>query len=283
LSIDATKKIAGRRLQTPLAAADQDGCRREGEGGEAFRRVEVNNGKQKVFLTAEWKNLAMLNYEIEPSVLMSFVPSGTELDSWNGKTFISIVGFLFQRTRVLGIPIPFHRNFVEVNLRFYVRRKANDGWRRGVVFIKEIVPRFAIALVARNFYNEPYIALPVTHRTDGSPLSPKSAEYSWRFAGKQHSMRLATKGEAQPLCDGSEAEFITEHYWGYNKQRDGSTLEYRVEHPRWRVYEISEAHFDCDIISLYGAQFADSLSCKPSSAFLAEGSPVTVFKGQRVT
>jgi uncharacterized protein YqjF (DUF2071 family) len=243
----------------------------------------VNNGKQKVFLTAEWKYLAMLNYEIEPSVLTPFVPSGTELDSWNGKTFVSIVGFLFQRTRVLGIPIPFHRNFVEVNFRFYVRRKASDGWRRGVVFIKEIVPRFAIALVARNFYNEPYIALPMTHRVAGPPLALKSTEYSWLFARKQHSLKLITKGEAQVLRDGSEAEFITEHYWGYNKQRDGSTLEYRVEHPRWSVYEISEAHFDCDVVNLYGAQFRDSLSRQPSSAFLAEGSPVTVFKGERVT
>ena len=243
----------------------------------------MNNGKQKVFLTAEWKHLAMLNYEIEPSALVPFVPRGTEFDSWNGKTFISIVGFLFERTRVLGIPIPFHQDFVEVNLRFYVRRKAHDGWRRGVVFIKEIVPRFAIALVARNFYNEPYIALPMAHRIDGSPLSLKSAEYSWRFAGKQHFLKLTTKGEAQPLRDGSEAEFITEHYWGYNKQRDGSTLEYRVEHPRWRVYEISEAHFDCDVVGLYGAQFRESLNCRPSSAFLAEGSSVTVFNGQRVT
>jgi len=243
----------------------------------------VNNGKQRAFLTAEWKHLAMLNYEIEPSVLVSFVPHGTELDSWNGRTFISIVGFLFQRTRVLGFPIPFHQDFVEVNLRFYVRRKAHDGWRRGVVFIKEIVPRFAIALVARNLYNEPYIALPMAHHIDGSPPSIKSAEYSWCFAGKQHSLKLATKGEAQPLRDGSEAEFITEHYWGYNKQRDRSTLEYRVEHPRWQVYETSEVHFDCDVVGLYGSRFHDSLDCKPSSAFLAEGSPVTVFKGERVT
>jgi uncharacterized protein len=243
----------------------------------------VNNGEQKTFLTAEWKHLAMLNYEIESSVLDSFVPKGTELDSWNGKTFISIVGFLFLRTRVLGIPIPFHENFVEVNLRFYVRHKAHGGWRRGVVFIKEIVPRFAIALVARNLYNEPYIALPMAHRIDGSPTALKSVEYSWRFAGKQHSLKLATKGEAQLLRNGSEAEFITEHYWGYNKQPGGSTLEYRVEHPRWCVYETAEAHLDCEVAGLYGTQFVDSLNCKPSSAFLADGSPVTVFKGERVT
>ena len=127
----------------------------------------MSDAGRNVFLTAEWKHLAMLNFEIEPSVLTLFVPRGTELDSWNGKTFVSVVGFLFFRTRVLGLPVPFLRNFVELNLRFYVRRKADDGWRRGVVFIKEIVPSAVIALVAREFYNEPYIALPMTHRGRG--------------------------------------------------------------------------------------------------------------------
>ena len=225
----------------------------------------------------------MLNYEIEPSALASFIPAGTELDLWNGRTFVSVVGFLFQRTRVFGISIPFHRHFVEVNLRFYVRRKSADGWRRGVVFIKEIVPRAAIAIVARNVYNEPYIALPMAHRIEGAPDSLKSAEYSWHHAGKRHALKLTTQGAVQMLREGSDAEFIAEHYWGYNRQRDGSTLEYRVEHPRWRVYEASEARLDCDVASLYGAAFHDYLNRKPSSAFLAAGSAVTVFKGVRVT
>src|SRR5471032_1969443 len=123
----------------------------------------MNPNSPPVFLTAEWRHLAMLNYEVDSKLLAPFVPHGTELDYWNGKTFVSVVGFLFQRTHVLGIPIPFHRNFEEVNLRFYVRRKADDGGRRAVVFIKELVPRSAIAFVARKFYNENYIALPMSH------------------------------------------------------------------------------------------------------------------------
>jgi uncharacterized protein YqjF (DUF2071 family) len=243
----------------------------------------VNGYGQKEFLTAEWKHLAMLNYEIDQSVLAPFVPAGSELDLWNGKNLISVVGFLFAKTRVFGIPIPFHRNFEEVNLRIYVRRRAEDGWRRGVVFVKEIVPRAAIALTARKLYNEPYITLPMAHRIEAECGTVKSAEYSWRFSGRQNSLKLTTRGDAQPLTEGSEAEFITEHYWGYNAQRDGSTLEYRVEHPRWRVYDVADAKLDCDVAGLYGEQFRESLSRKPSSAFLAEGSAVTVYKGVRLT
>jgi len=152
------------KLQTPLAAAHQDGGRGEGECGKAFGFRQMNCYGKKVFLTAEWKHLAMLNYEIDPIVLVPLVPAGTELDLWNGKTLVSVVGFLFVKTRVFGIPIPFHRDFEEVNLRIYVRRKAEGRWRRGVVLIKEIVPRAAIALAARKLYNEPYLALPMAHR-----------------------------------------------------------------------------------------------------------------------
>ncbi|MBI3415245.1 MAG: DUF2071 domain-containing protein [Verrucomicrobia bacterium] len=236
----------------------------------------------KIFLTAHWKHLAMLNYEIEPSALAPFVPAGTELEPWNGKMLVSVVGFLFLDTRVFGVPIPFHRDFEEVNLRFYVRRKAEDGWRRGVVFIKEIVPHASIAFVARKIYHEPYVALPMAHRIEGTPGLLKSVEYSWRSGGRPNTLRLAARGEAQLLRERSEAEFITEHYWGYNAQRDGSTLEYRVEHPRWHVYETGEAYFDCDVANFYGVRFRDSLSCKPASAFLAEGSLITVYRGRRV-
>src|SRR5436305_10870786 len=132
-----------------------------------------------VFLTAAWHHLVMLNYEVPPALLASRVPAGTSLDFWNGKTYLSVVGFLFLQTKVLGIPIPFHRDFEEVNLRFYLRREE----RRGVGFIKEIVPLRAIAAVARIVYNENYVALPMRHRIE--PAAPLAAgtrvEYGWKL------------------------------------------------------------------------------------------------------
>lgn len=241
--------------------------------------------KTKEFLTAEWRSLAMLNYEIDPAILLPLVPRGTELDQWKGKTFVSEVGFLFLNTRVAGAAIPFHRNFEEINLRFYVRRKAEDGWRRGVVFIKEIVPRLAIAAVARAVYNENYVARRMWHGTDLSEASfTKSGlvEYGWLERSGRNFLRVRATGRPEPLVVGSEEEFITEHYWGYARQRDGGTVEYRVEHPSWRVWQVGEAEFDCDVERVYGAQFAEALCAKPSSAFVADGSPVIVRKGVRL-
>lgn len=238
------------------------------------------------FLTAEWRHLAMLNYEVDRSLLDPLVPRGTELDTWDGAALASMVGFRFLDTRVLGLPIPWHRNFDEVNLRFYVRRKGEDGeWRRGVVFVKEIVPRAAIAVVARVRYNEPYVALPMRHcvNMDGADEGRAgSVLYEWHHAGQWHRIFACTDGPPAPSEPGSEEEFVTEHYWGYTAQRDGGTKEYRVEHPRWNVWRATETSFDCEVAALYGAGFVEGLSCKPRSAFVADGSAVSVLSGVRV-
>lgn len=241
-----------------------------------------------VFLTGQWKYLAMLNFEVDRTILRSRVPRGTELDEWNGKTMVSVVGFMFLDTCVMGVKIPFHVRFEEVNLRFYVRRKSEEGWRRGVVFIKEIVPRRAIATAARLFYNENYSAMPMRHhvkldtRLDESTSGRGMVEYGWRGGGRWNHLRAETAGAAQPLADGSEAEFITEHYWGYALQRDGGTIEYQVEHPRWLVWPAARYEFDCDARRVYGAAFAETLAAKPTSAFVALGSEVTVRRGIRI-
>jgi uncharacterized protein len=233
------------------------------------------------FLTAEWRSLAMLNYEIDPAILRPFVPTGTELDQWQGKTFVSIVGFLFLNTRLRGLPIPFHSNFEEVNLRFYVRHFSNGEWRRGVVFIKELVPRWAIAWTARRFYNENYDAVPMSHG-DFADGARRKVSYGWSFASRMNRMEVSVTGEPQFVADGSCEEFITEHYWGYARQRDGGTVEYQVEHPRWRVWPARDAIFDSEVELLYGKTFAPFLSARPDSAFLADGSAVTVFQGVRL-
>ena len=231
------------------------------------------------FLTAEWRSLVMLNYEVDRAILAPLVPRGVELDLWEGGALVSMVGFLFLDCRVLGVAIPFHRDFEEVNLRFYVLRKVDGVWRRGVVFVREIVPRFAIAAVARLFYNEPYLALPMRHE---APAHGGEFSYAWKFGGRWNSLGARTRGEPAPIAAGSAEEFIFEHYWGCTRQRDGGTMEYQVEHPAWRVWQTENSSLDCDAGALYGAAFTGPLRGKPHSAFVAEGSPVSVRRGGHV-
>lgn len=225
------------------------------------------------FLTAEWRELVMLNWEADPAILAARAPRGTEPDFHGGRTFVSVVGFLFLRTRVLGVPIPLHRNFEELNLRFYVRR----GDRRGVVFVKEIVPKIAIASTARALYNEPYVRYPMRH-----VAAPDRVQYEFRKDGLWQGLAGTRRGTPVPLPAGSLEEFLVEHYWGYTRQRDGGTIEYRVEHPRWRIWPALTSELTLDAASLYGAEFAYLNGRAPDSAFLAEGSAVSVYRGVRI-
>jgi uncharacterized protein len=229
----------------------------------------------KPFLTANWRYLAMMNFVVDPKILAPFVPIGTEFDFHEDETFVSIVGFLFLDTRVLGISVPMHRDFEEVNLRFYVKRKSVDGWKRGVVFVRELVPRRAIATVARVFYGERYSAMPMRHSIVDN-ANGVSANYEWRRGSKWESLSISATGALQNVAAGSHEEFITEHYWGYTAGK--RTSEYRVEHPRWKIWSAHEATFKANVSLLYGEQFVGPLSAKPVSQFIAEGSHVQVWR-----
>jgi uncharacterized protein YqjF (DUF2071 family) len=233
------------------------------------------------FLTANWRYLAMLNYVVDPRVLAPFVPAGTEIDFENGETFVSVVGLLFLDTRLLGLPVPLHRDFEEVNLRFYVRKKSADTWRRGVVFVREMVPRHAIAVIARACYGESYFAVPMKHNIEHVDAKLK-VEYSWRRkARKWESLRMTAIGEPRSTPAGSHPEFITEHYWGYTRVRSGCS-EYRVEHSRWKIWNADQFALHADIATLYGEQFVETLSQPPRSAFIADGSPVQILLRQQL-
>jgi uncharacterized protein YqjF (DUF2071 family) len=236
------------------------------------------------FLTAEWRSLAMLNYAIDPALLEALVPRGTQLDSFDGRTYISLVGFRFERTRVRGFWIPFHSDFDEVNLRFYVRRAVSGEVRRGVVFVREVVPRWAIAAVARTFYGERYVASAMRHRISG-PVSEggrTTVQYAWRVDGRWAELRMECEGKPARPAEGSVEQFIAEHYWGYAAQPDGRTIEYRVEHEPWRLWHASDARFEGNCAPLYGNELAGCLKSQPDSALLAEGSTIVVHPGKTV-
>ena len=229
----------------------------------------------KTFLTAEWKNLLFANYEIEPSILLPFLPAGTELDTWNNTCYVSLVGFMFLNTQIKGLGIPFYRDFEEFNLRFYVRFKDNGEWKRGVVFIKEIVPKKMICVVAGLLYGEHYYY----HRMKNSLTETKDTieiKYEWLVNKEWNFLNAVVQKEPALAKEKSEAEFITEHYWGYTKMGENKTSEYNVIHPKWNIHKVLSSAVKCDAAGLYGKAFQPYLEQTPKSVFMAEGSRVSV-------
>ncbi len=252
------------------------------------------------FLSAEWRKILMAQYEVDPEILARRLPPGLELDLFEGRCFVSLVGFLFDRVRLLRVPPPFHTRFEEINLRYYVRRPMPDGSsRRGVIFLSELVPKPAIALLARALYGEAYATAPTDHywssqgpdaRAVRHGEKPLVVRYDWRGPRlKQNGYRslpqhvaVEAGSRAQPIESGSLTEFITEHYWGYTPTRSGGTDEYGVEHPQWEVYPIRAHDIVCDFGAGYGPEFANLTAHEPDHVLLAEGAPVRIRWGGRI-
>jgi uncharacterized protein len=239
------------------------------------------------FLTAEWRKLIMVQYAVAPETVMPYLPRGVELDLYHppegeARCYVSLVAFLFDKVRLKGFAVPWHKQFEEINLRFYVRRRETDGTTsRGVVFIREFVPRRPIALVARRVYEEPYVAIPASHKF-GKKNDVVFARYAWQMGGRVHSLEAVGYAPPQEIAPGSEEEFVTEHYWGYTKRSDGSTSAYQVEHPRWQIYRMQSHEIDVNFATLYGAEFGFLDGERVASVLFAEGSAVSVHSGSRL-
>jgi uncharacterized protein len=234
------------------------------------------------FLTANWLNLIMLNYEVDPAVLKPYIPAGTELDLWEGKALVSVVGFLFHDTRVLGVRWPFHVNFEEVNLRFYVRYFDGEVWKRGAVFISELVPKRPIALIANKLYREHYRTLPMRHAIRRLGEDETQYLYEWKLNHRWNKLGAVVSDEPTHIAPGSAEEFIFEHYWGYNIWDAVTTMQYEVAHISWLTRRVTDYVFDADVAALYGDAFVPYLQGKPYSAFFANGSAIRVRKGKKI-
>ena len=237
---------------------------------------------KRKFLEAQWNDLLMLNYEVDPKILEPHLPPHTELDLWQGKVLVSMVGFMFRDTKVVGIKWPLHVNFEEVNLRFYVKHFDGNEWRRGAVFISEIVPKAGIALIANNLYKEHYRALPIRHSKVSVDKDHTEFAYEWKLKGRWNRLSAVVANVYEAIRPGSPEEFIFEHYWGYNKFTASKTMQYQVEHISWQTAKVSRCIFDADIAELYGEEFVPFLSVKPYSAFFAAGSAINVRIGEKI-
>lgn len=227
----------------------------------------------------------MINYAVDKKILEPFVPNNTSLDLWKDNCYISLVGFMFLNTRLKNIKIPFHRNFEEVNLRFYVKHfnKENNEWRRGVVFIKEIVSKRALSFVANTLYKENYETMPMSHNWESDQTAGKiTVEYAWKKNEEWNSVKLITGIDQIVIEKDSEEEFITEHYWGYTKINESSTSEYNVTHPKWKVYKLIDHSINVNFENTYGKEFSFLNSEMPVSVFLAEGSEIEVKVGGKI-
>ena len=229
----------------------------------------------KTFLKANWEDIVMVNYAIDPSVLQPYLPFGVEVDMHEGQCFVSLVGFQFNKSNIFGIPMPFYGSFDEVNLRSYVKSTEGDEIRRGVVFISEVVPYKIVAVMANQLYKEHYSVA----KMKSSILIEnglKTIDYHWQPKSGDYFIKTTFESQSNPIAADSLEEFIYEHYYGFTKVNEVETWEYRVNHPRWETNKIIAYNINCDFEAMYGTDFSFLNSQKPYSVYNALGSEVSI-------
>lgn len=224
----------------------------------------------KTLMTAYWTNLLTATYEADRSLLNEFLPAGTELNTWNGKYLMSIVAFIFSKPRVLNIPAPVYRSFEEINLRFYVRRKENNNWKKGVVFIREIAPARLIGLSAKWLYKENFISLPLKHEFHTND-DLQYINYACKVKNKWGQLNITCAAKEFDPEPGCIEGFIRDHYWGYTKNKNDRTAEFSIEHSSWKIYPATHFALNMNIGEIYGPGFTDYFDQKPVSVFLMDG------------
>jgi len=228
-----------------------------------------------LFLKANWENIIMANYEIDPAILIPFLPKGVELDLYGGKAYVSLVGFMFKKTKLFNVPIPHFGTFEEINLRFYVVRKEGNIVKRGVVFINETIPYPIVAWMANKLYKEHYTVVPTKHDITTESKS-KKVQFEWLLNKKWNSIYVEATTESKPMKRESLEKFIFEHYYGYTKIDQNNTEEYKLQHPSWLVNQVLDYKMDCDFTAMYGDAFSILNATKPVAVFIAEGSSVGI-------
>lgn len=228
-----------------------------------------------LFLKANWENIIMANYEIDPAILIPFLPKGVDLDLYEGKAYVSLVGFMFKKTKLFNVPIPYFGTFEEINLRFYVIRKEENTVKRGVVFVNETIPYPIVAWMANKLYNEHYTVVPTKHEITTASKS-KKVQFEWLLNKKWNSIYVEATTDSKPMKHESLEKFIFEHYYGYTKIDQNNTEEYKLQHPSWRVNQVLDYKMDCDFTAMYGDAFSILNTAKPEAVFIAEGSSVGI-------
>ena len=238
-------------------------------------------------LAGEWRDLALLNWFVDPAILRPRVPAGAELDTWEGRGVLSLVGLRFLHLRLLGLPVPGMQAFTQVNVRFYVRRRVGEEIRHGVCFVLAMVPRRLLTLGARLAMHEPFETFPTRVAHHRAPDGAGGLSYQWQGGnqggtgdGGWHRMQVVLDAAAvRAPEDGSLETFVLHRFWGFTQQPDGTTLEYRVEHPCWRVAAVNDFDLSAQWEGLrVPAEVRTALAGPASFALYAEGSEARMYR-----
>ena len=224
---------------------------------------------KNIFMTGHWEDLIMVTFEVDKAILEPYLPKDTEIDLFNGKALMSMVAFTFSKVKFFGIKVPFHQQFGQINFRFYAKSKTDDT--KGVVFIKEFAPKPLIASVANLCYNEPYF-----YKSIRRNKTLKQGRINMKYSYGNLKIKASAKEKTGKLNPNTLKHFVVDRYIAYIKSYSGKTVQYKINHRPWELYDATSVTIENDILSLLPKKFKQA---KLLSTCFVDGSFITVEKG----
>jgi uncharacterized protein YqjF (DUF2071 family) len=234
--------------------------------------------KVKPFMKAQFADLVAVNFHVDEKILQPLVPPGLELDNFNGEAYVSLVAMMLKGAKVWGLPFSIVPSSAELSLRFYVKHTHADGVEKGTCLIKDYVAGSTAAWFLESQFQSTFSKLKMKQTASGfAKGETPEVEYQWKVDERWNKLRVRARSRIKKTSEGTKVGFILDHF-NYYGRHNGRTLAYRVERPRWDVWDAAQANFTCDVQRLFGKSFVRPLAKRPASVFVTSGSPVTIFK-----
>ena len=241
----------------------------------------MSKSDRKTLYAAEWREIVVINFEIDPKLLRNFIPPKTELDFFNETSFVTLMARACKNVKPYGWPIVFAKSIDQILLRFYVKRKVGDTWRRGVCLIRDYLPKRKASFFLNWMFKHSFTQVPIKRTSSnfesGLPTQLPTVEYQWTTGDYVNHIKVNARSQMRQQEQETKESFVLDHHYGYTV-KEGKTYEYYVEYSPWAMWDAQSGSFDCDTENVFGRPFVRALKQRPASVFLARGSDVIIYR-----
>lgn len=170
----------------------------------------------------EWNNVLFFHWVVPYKSLRNCVPKNLNIDTFDGKAYVSLVAFTMQKIRPKKLPsIPFISNFHEINLRTYI----NNDNKKGVYFLNIETEKLLSAFIAQKLSGLPYEKARI-----------KRVDKKYTSTNPKKKLFLETEFEiGETILDKTMLDiWLTERYCLY-LTKGPSLYRYDIHHKEWEL------------------------------------------------
>jgi uncharacterized protein YqjF (DUF2071 family) len=199
-----------------------------------------------------WEDLLFAHWRAPADALRSNLPTGLELDLFDGEAWIGVTPFRITGLRGRGLPpLPFLSSFLELNTRTYVTA---DG-KPGIWFFSLDASSELAVQAARYGYKLPYFRAEIRSEWTGGWIVYESRRRDPRGAPATFRGSYRPAGELLEADPRSLAHFLTERYCLYTVD-EGRLKRAEIHHEPWPL-QPAEATIEENTMPPRGVELLD--------------------------